>query len=380
MNTVIARQEIPGIQPCFEVDDALLKNIADALESGQVTNNGPRVRSFERSLAEYLNVEEAVAVSTGSDALLLALKALNLGPGVAILPAYTYIATLNAVVANGLRPIFCDIDGGSFTLDPNHLQHLIETIPGVRCVIPVNVFGVPPQLGSIRQICDSIGARLVYDNAHGFGVVADGLRYAPEADAQIFSFHATKTLPAIEGGLVLASDRNILESVRRLRNHGLAPALHESSPGFNAKMDEIRAIVGAHSLKHFSDALARRQLYGRRFFNQFKRFEDIYRVQTIAAGVSTNFQNIGVCCLPALRIGLPVVMSLFKERGIGVRSCFDPPLNQLRGFQPAVALPVTESVWHTLVSFPIHSRMSEETLSQIEGAIAEVAGILRPGI
>lgn len=113
--------DIPGIRPYFEVDEEGLQTIAGLLASGQITNNGRHVQEFEKSLANYLGVKETVAVSSGSDALLLALKALSLPCGRVILPAYTYIATLNAVVQAGLEPVFCEIEGGSFTLDVKHL-------------------------------------------------------------------------------------------------------------------------------------------------------------------------------------------------------------------------------------------------------------------
>jgi dTDP-4-amino-4,6-dideoxygalactose transaminase len=375
--TLAARREIPGIRPYFEIDRPALEAITRALESGHVTNNGPHLQAFEASLADYLEVPEAAAVSTGSDALMLALKAMRLEAGAVILPAYTYIATLNAVVQCGFEPVFCDVVGGGFTMDPEHLAALIGKTRSLRCVIPVNVFGVPPDLKTIRGQCDEAGVKLLYDNAHGFGVETNGRRFAAEADAQVFSFHATKTLPAIEGGLVIAKDAALIAEVKRLRNHGLAAKVWQSGAGFNAKMDELHAIIGANSLRTFPEALARRRSYGVRLRKSFERFEDIYRVQEIPSGVETNFQNLGVCCLSALKLGLGPVTEFFKARGIGVRSYFDPPLYKIPGFDRGGFLPMTESIWQTLISFPIHSRMSELALAQIESAIEDVASILR---
>jgi dTDP-4-amino-4,6-dideoxygalactose transaminase len=371
------RQEIPGIKPCFEMDHAAMEAIARALDSGQVTNNGPQVRAFETALAKFLGVPETAAISNGSEALMLSLKAMRLETGAVILPAYTYIATLNAVMQCGFEPVFCDIVSGSFTMDPRHLAELIHKNPDVRCVIPVNAFGAPPDLRAIRAECDGAGLKLLYDNAHGFGVETNTQRYAVEADAQIFSFHATKTLPAVEGGLVIANDAALISEVKRLRNHGLGASVGESGAGFNAKMDELRAIIGMNSLRTFPEALARRRSYGFRMMKSFQQFPEIYRVQEIPRGVETNFQNVGVRCSPASKLGLKAVMDLFKARGIGVRSYFDPPLYNIPGFEGGGALPVTELVWQTLISFPIHSRMSEAVLEQIDESIEEVASILR---
>jgi dTDP-4-amino-4,6-dideoxygalactose transaminase len=370
-------QQVAGIRPYFEVTPEVLQTIATVLESGQVTNNGPHVRGFEKGLAEYLNVPETVAVSNGTDALLLALMAMRFETGAIILPAYTYIATLNAIVQSGHKPVFCDVTSDGFTMDPDHLRSLIKTTPDLRCVIPVNVFGIPPDLRWIQSVCEAAGTKIVYDNAHGFGVERHGYRFAPEADVQSFSFHATKALPAVEGGLVIAKDPAITARVRRLRNHGLGASLAETGAGINAKMDELRAIIGTNSLRNFPESLARRASYGHRLLESFQLFPDIYRTQQIPKGVTTNFQNLGVCCRPALQLGLEVVLTLFRERGVGVRSYFDPPLYKIPGFDAGGLLPVTESIWRSLISFPIHSRMNEAVLNQIEEAVKDVAGILR---
>ncbi len=375
MATSESSSDIKAIRPYFEIDEADVQRIARLLASGQVTNNGSYLRMFERLLGEYLGIKEPVVVSTGADALLLAVKAFKFSPGKAILPAYTYVATLNAVVQAGLEPLLADIDPHSFTIDPAHVTELVRRHSDVRCIIPVNVFGVPAELGPLRELCNETGARLVYDNAHGFGTEVKGRRITGEPDAQIFSFHATKTLPAVEGGLVVSQDPEITSRVKRMRNHGLGQTPAQAVPGFNAKMDEIRALIGTCSLKHFPETMARRRLYGKRLLQAFQRFDETYMTQFTPPQVETNFQNLGVCCRAAKQVGLLKVKDLFAERGIEVRSYFDPPLYKFNGFEDK-ALPVTESVWQTLLSFPIHSRMSERVLERMEQAIADVAGDL----
>ena len=369
--------DIPGVRPYFEIDDEGLRSIAEVLASGHVTNNGFHVQRFERLLAEYLGVRETVAVSTGSDALLLAITALGLPRGKAILPAYTYVATLNAVVHAGLDPVFCDILTGSYTMDCAHLGELLATTSDVRCVVPVNVFGVPPNLRAIRAQCDSVGAVMVYDNAHGFGTEAEGRRVPSEPEVQIFSFHATKMLPAVEGGLIVSEDPAVVASVRRLRNHGLASSATDVVPGFNAKLDEIRAIIGSCSLRGFPEALARRRSYGQRLCSSLQACDGVYEPQTVPADVKSNYQNLGVRCPRAESVGLDTVLRLFRTRGIGVRSYFDPPLYKLGAHAGGSALPATETVWRTLVALPIHSRMTGAALRRIEEAARDVAAQLQ---
>jgi dTDP-4-amino-4,6-dideoxygalactose transaminase len=377
MRSIQTQDDVPAIRPFFEFGDELMETITHLLESGHVSNNGKNVQTFERLLAEYLGAGETVIVSSGFEALLLALKALSMAPGKAILPAYTYIATLNAVVHSGFEPVFCEIEPASFTMDVQMLAKLLEQHSDVSCVMPVNVFGIPPDLAAIRGLCDKSEVRLVYDNAHGFGTEVDGRRIQSEPDAQIFSLHATKALPAVEGGFVVSDDSEVLAKVKRLRNHGLGGTVAETEPGFNAKMDEIRAVIGIESLRHFPATLPRRRKYGARLLERFKRFEDVYAAQIIPATVNTNFQNLGVCVSPRFRVTQPELIEMFASHGIGVRSYFSPPLYKFAGFDEGPALPVTESVWQTLLSFPIHSRMPEDTLIKIENAIDQVAETLR---
>jgi dTDP-4-amino-4,6-dideoxygalactose transaminase len=367
---------VPNIRPYFEFDPSALEVIASLLASGRVSNHGPYVQEFERKLAEYLSVPETVAVANGSDALLLTLVALELGRGQAILPAYTYVATLNAVVQAGLEPVFCDIDPASFTMDPAHLARLLLEHADVRCVIPVNVFGVPPALDALNRSCRRAGTKMIYDNAHGFGTESNGRRVPPEPDAQIFSFHATKALPAVEGGLIVSADAAILSRVKRLRHHGLGSHPAEMIPGFNSKMDELRAVIGLQSLGHFSASLARRRASGLRLLESLHRFPETFVTQAVPPEICSNFQNLGVCCPAAEEVGLARVIALFKEHGVAVRSYFDPPMNRFPRFDRGPALPVTDSVWRTLISMPMHSRMTDQVHERIDHAIAGVARAL----
>jgi dTDP-3-amino-2,3,6-trideoxy-4-keto-D-glucose/dTDP-3-amino-3,4,6-trideoxy-alpha-D-glucose/dTDP-2,6-dideoxy-D-kanosamine transaminase len=181
----------------------------------------------------------------------------------------------------------------------------------------------------------------------------------------------------VEGGAVLSGNAVLMATVKQLRNHGLAPNPLESSPGFNSKMDEIRAIVGTNSLVHFPEALARRRSYAQRLRDVFQSFADVYENQLIPPNLASNFQNLSILCPAAQKLGLGHVLELFRSEGVGVRAYFDPPMNKIRGFEEGPSLPATEMVWQTLVSIPIHSRMNEETLTCIETAVSQVARMLR---
>ncbi|MCX5934379.1 MAG: DegT/DnrJ/EryC1/StrS family aminotransferase, partial [Pseudanabaena sp. LacPavin_0818_WC45_MAG_42_6] len=162
-SSVATQQIIPMVKPHFAPDDALMQSFHKSLVTGQTTNGGPHLSSFEKELSDYLGVPDVVVLSNGADALTLGLKALN-RQGKAVLPSYTFIATLNSIVAAGLEPVFCDIDPETFTMSPTALGEILDREDNIACVVPVNVFGVPADLAAISELCQTVGAEIVYDN------------------------------------------------------------------------------------------------------------------------------------------------------------------------------------------------------------------------
>lgn len=368
------RPVIPMVRPHFAPDGRLLQAFYHSLATGQATNGGPQLWGFEQELAEYLGVPDVVALSNGADALTLGLQVLGLR-GKAVLPSYTFIATLNSIVAAGLEPIFCEIDPATFTLSPAALAEILDREKDVAVVVPVNVFGVAPDLGAIAALTQAAGAQLVYDNCHGFGSTRHGQRVPSEPRLQMFSFHATKVLPAVEGGAIVGADLDLLQEIRRLRNHGIASQnLRRSTPGMNAKLDELRAATGRHVLRQFPARLAQRQTYA----EQLRSFlvnhcHGAWVPQHIPAGMVSNFQNLGVLFPAAEQVGLDTVIATLRSHGIECRSYFNPALHCLDLFQDRYCLPVTEQVWRSLLCFPIHSQMSPQDLEQIQAAAQATA-------
>ena len=356
---------IPWVRPVVEVDQELRADLRAAFEHGRLTNQGPVLKRFESEAARFLEVEDAVALATGTAALQLALVALDLAGCEAVLPAFTYPATLNALIHAGLRPVFCDIDPDTWTLCPRALEKVLAEHPGAGAVIPVNVFGVLPDIGETGR-----EKTVVIDNAHGFGSRGEGV-YA----ACVYSLHATKILPAVEGGLLTSGDAGLLEAVRRLRNHGLAEDPLDSRPGFNEKMSELHAAVGSCSLRALPEVLARRREYAERLRGFIEdRCGGAFTVQKIPAGVESNHQNLGVLC----KAGALECQRELEARGVGSRRYFHPPLHRLRFVDHPPNLPVTDRVADSILCLPLHSRMAEETLETIEQALLETSRSL-PG-
>jgi len=366
---------LPFVRPVIPVDEALKETLVRPLRSGRLTNFGPLLRNFESRLAQFLEIDEAVVVSSGSDALLLSVLALNLGKGRAVLPSFTYVSTLAAAVHSGLEPVFCDISPDTWTMDPDSLAEILAE-GGVRLVLPVNVFGCPPPMARIDEMARAHGAKIVYDNAHGFGTVDRGLKTAPEGDLQAFSLHATKVLPVSEGGVVVSADSRVLAEVRRLANHGLGADLLRTTPGYNSKMGELRAAVGLNSLAHFPRLLAARRRNAERLRNFLAdECRGAFHIQSLPGDVQSNFQNLGIRIVSAATDPDEVAAG-FAQAGVEARRYFWPPLHQLSSL-PRVELPVTEQLCAGLLCLPLHSVMDEEALARVENAARKVAGQLQ---
>lgn len=375
--TAVTQPIIPMVKPDFAPDGVLLQSFYKSLATGQATNGGPHLRAFEEELAEYLNVPDVVVVNSGANALTLGLQVLG-RKGKAVLPSYTFIATLNSVVAAGLEPIFCDIDPHTFTMSPTALAEILEQQDNIAYVIPVNVFGVAPDIAAIDGLCQTVGAEIVYDNCHGFGTEVHSQRIQTQPRLQMFSFHATKVLPAVEGGALVGADLDLLQTVRQQRNHGIVGYdVRRSTLGMNAKMDELRAATGRHVLRQFPQALQQRRNYAqqlRSFLSQ--SCYGAFIPQQVPLGVNSNFQNLGVLYPAAEQFGLQTAIDTLRHNGIECRSYFNPALHCLDLFRNRYHLPVTERVWKSLLCFPIHSQMSDRDLRQIQqAAIATVEAL-----
>ena len=363
---------IPAIQAQIEPDDALMARLRAILESGYVTNDGPELVAFERELAAWLGVPDVVAVASGSAALVLGLVALRLKPGRVILPSFTYIATLNALVQDGKEPLFADIDPHTWTLCPKSVASLLDTHDDVRAVVAVNTYGVPSDLDALSELAAQAGCALISDSAHAIGTEAPYGRVHPGPMIQAWSLHATKVLPAVEGGIVTTSSPALAEEVRRLRRHGLASDVSSSGPGFNARMDELRAAVARHSLRRLDASLERRRSYAARLrVHLEENCGGAFQVQAVPDGVSSNAQNLAV--LWRGEGSRDEAIEALAREGVEGRRYFWPDLHRLERFTGHRRLPVTEDVADRIMCLPLYARMDDETLERVERATAAVA-------
>ncbi|MCB9587584.1 MAG: aminotransferase class I/II-fold pyridoxal phosphate-dependent enzyme [Polyangiaceae bacterium] len=366
---------IPTIQPQFHSTLDLALELQGVLASGRVSNEGPRVNALEEQTAEFLGVDGVAATSTGSDALILLAWALRprLSGRKVIVPSFTYIATLAAWEHAGFDVLFCDIDDETFTLASDALSRLLADHDDIAAVMAVTAYGVPPDLESLSRLLAPRGIPLLLDDSHGFGSSCEGLRSSPHVLAATYSLHATKVLPAVEGGLVWTRDAQLQREIVRLRGHGLTTPRQGSTAGFNARLDELRATIALAQLDRFPLVNARRQASAQRLRAVAQRYPAFFQVQRVPERVSSNFQNLAVRCFPGAGSSLDRVIEEFAQQGVEARRYFAPPLHHLAKYPSPHALPNTDAVYDSLLCLPIHDEMSEAALRQLEQAMQAVA-------
>ncbi len=247
-------------KPSFASKKKLLAAFSDMLDDGYLVSGG-RVREFERLFSEYLGTPNAVAVSSGTAALHLALLALDIGPGdEVIVPAYTFPATANVVELTGARPVFADINPKTFTIDPSRAREAVTE--KTRAIIPVHLFGVPAPMDALMQLAHERSLAVIEDAAGALGSEISGRKCGTIGEAGCFSFHPRKVTTTAEGGMVVARDQALADRVRMLRSHGMSfkdniPDL--ISPGFNYRMNEMEAALGLEQAERMEKMVQERQ-------------------------------------------------------------------------------------------------------------------------
>ena len=253
-----------------EIDDAIQR----VLDSGWFIL-GEEVASFEKEMAEYLGVNHAVGVASGTDALILALRALEIGEGdEVILPAYTFFATAGAVLHVGARPVLVDIDPRTYCLDPNQMKAAVT--PKTKAVIPVHLYGHPAEMESINQIAAEGDLAVIEDNAQAIGAEYHGKKTGNLGDVACLSFFPSKNLGAYgDGGMVVTNSKEIADQVRQLRVHGWKVKYYPEILGYNSRLDALQATVLRVKLRHLDAWNQRRREIAAIYDQALKRVKGI---------------------------------------------------------------------------------------------------------
>ena len=232
--------------------------------------NGPNVRAFESEIAAYLGTPHAVGLNSGTDALHLALRALDVGPGDEVITTpFTFVATTEAIGIVGATPVFVDIDPATYNIDPRLIEAHIG--PHTKAILPVHLYGSPAPMREIMEIARRHGLTVIEDCAQSIGATIDGQATGTFGDIGCFSFFPSKNLGAYgDGGLLVTGSERLAARARSLRAHGGAVKYFHEELGVNSRLDEVQAAILRVKLPHLDDWSARRRALAQRYTERLR--------------------------------------------------------------------------------------------------------------
>ena len=345
----------------------------EILTNNYLTNNGPLVQELEHKLARYCGVKHCIAMSNGTVALELAIRATGL-QGEVIVPSMTFIATAHALQWQGIKPLFADIDHATLNICPKSVEALIT--PATTGIIGVHLYGRPCAVEALQAVADAHQLTLLFDSAHAFGSSHNGLRVGNFGDCEAFSFHATKVFNTFEGGAVTTNDDELARRLRLMRNFGFEGEDNVSYIGTNGKMSEVCAAMGLTNLESLDGFIANNRENYHRYREELSAVEGI-SLESYDESEQSNYQYI-IIRVDRAQFGKSRddLKSRLESEGIMARRYFYPGCHRMEPYKtlyPDVSgkLPVTESFSEEVLALPNGNQITPDEVSWVCQLIRE---------
>ncbi len=337
--------------------------IKDLWDSRWLTHTGPKHQKLEKGLIDYLKVKNVSLFSNGHMALELALNALEL-EGEVITTPYTFASTTQAIVRNGLTPVFCDIREDDYTIDADKIESLITE--KTCAILPVHVYGSVCDYKRIDEIAKKYNLKVIYDAAHAFGVEINGKGVGTLGDMSMFSFHATKVFHTVEGGGLTYSDNSLNDKFARIRQFGMKGQESVTVVGTNAKMTEMHAAMGLCNLKHIDEEISKRKKAFDRYIERLSGIESI-KLLKIKQCVKHNYSYFPVV-FDGYKYSRDEVAEILAKNDIFARKYFYPLTSEFEVYQNRFDIqstPIAKSVSEKVLTLPLYADLSVEEVDKI---------------
>jgi dTDP-4-amino-4,6-dideoxygalactose transaminase len=349
-----------------------LRDLESTLKSGVLTG-GPHLIDFERNFAEYVNVKHAIAVSSGTAALEIALMYFRLRGREVIVPTNTFVATPNTVLLAGGKPVFADILEDTLCIDPEDAIRRIT--PRTAGMIVVHIAGLPcPQTGELAELCSDRKMFLLEDCAHSHGATVSGKMTGSLGNGGCFSFYPTKLMTTGEGGMITTEDEKMARTAFQLRSHGLDSDGRMIMLGHNWRMSEIAAIIGKHQLETLEKFVSKRNAIAKMYELKLRKIGAV-SVPRPPRGVRHSYYKYAVRLSEGIdRKKLAHILK--EEHGIETGNVYDPPCHlhpfyrKTMGTRPG-DLPVAERVLPRILCLPMHVGMRKRTVEYVSVALKD---------
>ena len=343
--------------------DDYIDEIKDLWESQWLTNRGVKHMQLELELTHYLNTPNVSLFTNGHLALESIIAVLNL-TGEVITTPFTFASTTQAIVRNGLTPVFCDINSDDYTIQTDSLERLITE--NTSAIIPVHVYGNICNINEIDRIAKKYNLKVIYDAAHAFGITLNGEGVANFGDASMFSFHATKVFHTIEGGALTFKDTSLNNILNAYKNFGITGQKNVEYVGGNAKMNEFQAAMGLCNLRIVDREIAKRKVAFERYIENLC---DIRRIKLTQPpnGVESNYAYFPVV-FDDSQFSRDEVHDALKNENIFSRKYFFPLTNTFEcyggRFRPEKT-PVAQYISERVLTLPLYADLKLEEIDRI---------------
>lgn len=353
------------------IKDEILQAISDVCES-QYFALGPAVAEFEEKIAKFCGCKYALGISSGTDALLVSLMALKIGPGDEVITTpFTFFSTAGSIARLGAKPVFVDVDPDTYNIDPSGIEEMITK--KTRAIIPVHLFGQAADMNTIMQIAQRHKLAVIEDAAQAIGASRDDVQCGNLGDCGCFSFYPTKNLGAFgDGGLVTTNNDSLAEKIRILRDHGQNPRYFYHEIGGNFRLDAIQGAVLSIKLKYLEE-------WNRKRRQNAEVYDKIFSDSPIKKPV---IDNNNICIYHQYTVTVPQRDKLQKylaENQIGSAVFYPKPLHlqdcfKNLGYKPG-DLPIAERLCNEVLSLPVYPELSPEKIEFVARTALQFYGI-----
>ncbi len=370
-----ASKEHPGIPLAKpSVSDEDVRAVTEVLRSGQLAL-GPRTAAFEAALAEYVGVRHAVAVNSGTSALHLLIRALGIGPGDEVITTpFSFIASANCILFERALPVFVDIEPSTLCIDPSRIEDAVTY--RTKAILAVDVFGHPADWPAIGAIAERHDLQVIEDAAEALGSELDGRRCGAHGDAAVFGFYPNKQITTGEGGALVTDDSVLAEQCRSMadQGRGVDGWLSHVRLGYNYRIDEMSAALGASQMARIESLIAKRARVAM-WYQEALQPVDGVRPPEVRPNVRMSWFVYVVQLEDRMtRSGRDRVLKQLRDEGIGCRDYFQPihlqPFIQETLGTKRGQFPITEAVGDRTVALPFFPEMTREQVERVCAVLA----------
>ena len=345
-----------------------ITSVTSILKNGVLTSasnlGGKHVQAFEKSAASFVNSKYAVAVNSGTAALQAALFALDIKKGDEVLiPSFTFVATANAVVSTGAKPVFVDILNKNYTIDPDDLEKKITK--KTHAIIPVHLYGNVAIIERLSEISKKYNVPIIEDSAQSLGSTYKGKHTGTFFEMGCYSMYSTKVMTSGEGGFVVTNNKNLRDKLLMIRNHGMVHGYDTRMFGLNLRLPEINAAIATIQIKKLPKFLKSRA-------NNAKLLSKLISDLKVVLPIERKNENVNWYLYTISTDKRDKLLKKLNEKGIGAASYYSTPIHKTPFYKLKIKLPITDLASSNVISLPIHPNVTQKNIEFISKIMHEI--------